>query len=191
MALPVQPGSPRRRPTLSPRLLALVLIALGLTFVAAGCGSDDDEAAGTTTEQAATTGPGAPATVPDVTGAELVGAAEQLAEAGLRAAVEYVPSTDPRGRVAGQSRPAGTELQRGDAVSLNVSIGPNPPAKVTVPDATEKTEADGRAALEQVGFEVQTIRVPAVTEDIVVSQSPASAARVPRGSLVLVYAGGS
>jgi beta-lactam-binding protein with PASTA domain len=191
MALPEQLGSPRRRPTLSPWLLAFVVVALGLVSFAAGCGSDDDEAAGTTAEQAATTGPGAPATVPDVTGAELVGAAEQLAEAGLRAAVEYVPSTDPRGQVTGQSRPPGTELQRGDAVSLNVSIGPSPPVKVTVPDAAEKTEADGRAVLEQAGFEVQTIRVPAVTEDVVVSQSPPSAARVPRGSLVLLYAGGS
>jgi len=62
---------------------------------------------------------------------------------------------------------------------------------VTVPDATEKTEAEGRAALEQVGFEVQTINVPAVTEDTVVSQSPAAADRVPRGSLVLLYAGGA
>ena len=61
---------------------------------------------------------------------------------------------------------------------------------VTVPDATEQTEADGRAALEQVGFEVQTINVPAVTDDIVVSQSPPAADRVPRGSLVILYAGG-
>jgi len=30
-----------------------------------------------------------------------------------------------------------------------------------------------------------------VTDDIVVSQSPAAADRIPRGSLVLLYAGGS
>jgi eukaryotic-like serine/threonine-protein kinase len=188
MALPEQPGTSRRRPTLAPWLLVLVLV-LGLALLAGGCGSDDDEASDTTA--AATTGPGAPATVPDVEGAELTGAAEQLAEAGLRAAVKYVPSSDPAGRVIGQSREAGTELQRGEAVSLNVSTGPSPAVIVTVPDATEQTEADGRAALEQVGFEVQTINVPAVTEDIVVSQSPAAADRVPRGSLVLLYAGGS
>ena len=116
---------------------------------------------------------------PDVAGAELVGAAEQLAEAGLRAAVKYVPSNEPSGQVIGQSRPAGSELQRGEAVSLNVSTGPSPAVIVTVPDATEKTEADGRATLEQLGFEVQTI-----------SQSPPAADRVPRGSLVLLYAGG-
>lgn len=189
MASPEQTGRSRRRPTLGPWLLTLLAVALGLAFVAAGCGSDDDEAAGTT-EQAATTGPGAAATVPDVEEAELAGAAEQLAEAGLRAAVEYVPSNEPRGRVIGQSRQPGTELQRGDSVPLNVSVGPSPPENVTVPDATEQTEADGRAALERARFEVLTIGVPAVTEDIVVAQSPPAADRVPRGSLVILYAGG-
>ena len=171
-------------------MLAVLAAVFGLALIVGGCGSDDDEASDTT-QPAATTGPGAPATVPDVEGAELVGAAEQLAEAGLRAAVKYVPSSEKSGQVIGQSRPPGSELQRGDAVSLNVSTGPSPAVIVTVPDATEQTEADGRAALEQVGFEVQTINVPAVTEDIVVSQSPAAADRVPRGSLVLLYAGGS
>ena len=64
--------------------------------------------------------------MPDVEGAELAGAAEQLADAGLRAAVKYVPSNDPAGQVIGQSRQAGTELQRGDAVALNVSTGSEP-----------------------------------------------------------------
>ena len=141
MALPEQPGTSRRRPTLAPWLLVLVLV-LGLALLAGGCGSDDDEASDTTAA-AATTGPGAPATVPAVEGAELAGAAEQLAEAGLRAAVKYVPSSDPAGQVIGQSRETGTELQRGEAVSLNVSTGPKPAVIVTVPDATEQTEAEG------------------------------------------------
>ena len=101
MALPEQPGTSRRRPTLAPWLLVLVLV-LGLALLAGGCGSDDDEASDTTAA-AATTGPGAPATVPAVEGAELAGAAEQLAEAGLRAAVKYVPSGNPAGQVIGQS----------------------------------------------------------------------------------------
>ena len=155
-----------------PWLPALLVIVLGLALVGAGCGSDDDDASGTTTEPAATTGPGSPATVPDAAEADLADAAQQFADAGLRVAVEYVPSNDPQGRVIGQSRPPGTELQRGDAVSLKVSVGPNPPEKVTVPDATEQTEAEGRAALEQARFEVLTIKLPAVTEDVVVSHSP-------------------
>ena len=189
MALPEQTGRARRRPTLGPWSLALLAVMLGLALVAAGCGSDDDEAGGATTE-AATTGPGSAATVPDVEGAELVGAAEQLADEGLRAAVKYVPSSEPLGQVIGQSRPPGSELQRGEALSLNVSTGPNPPANVPVPDAAEQTESAGRAKLEQAGFEVQTIKVPAVKDDVVVSQSPAAADLIPRGSLVILYAGG-
>ena len=186
MALPEQTGRPRGRSTIGLWLLAVVL---GLTLVGAGCGSDDDEASDTTEAPAATTGPGAPATVPEVGEADLADAAQQLADEGLRVAVEYVPSNEPRGRVIGQTRPAGTELQRGDTVPLNVSVGPNPPAPVPVPDATDKTEADARALLEQAGFEVLTIPVPAVTEDIVVAHSPPAADRAPRGSLVILYAG--
>jgi hypothetical protein len=189
MAMPEQPAGARRRPTLGPRLVALLALVLVLGLVGAGCGSDDDEASGTT-EQAATTGPGAAATVPEIGQSDLADAAQLLADEGLRVGVKYVPANDPRGRVIGQSRPAGTTLQRGDAVSLNVSTGPNPRPNVTVPDATEKTEAEGRAALEQAGFEVQTIKVPAVQQDVVVSHSPAGADRVPRGSLVILYAGG-
>jgi len=188
MAIPGQPARPRRRPAL--RLVAPLALVLGLALVGAGCGSDDDEAGGTTGTSAATTGPGAAATVPDVGQGELADAAQQLADEGLRVAVKYVPANDPRGRVIGQSQPPGTELQRGDAVSLNVSIGPKPRPNVTVPDATEKTEAEGRAALERAGFEVLTIAVPAVTQDVVVSHSPPGASRVPRGSLVILYAGG-
>jgi beta-lactam-binding protein with PASTA domain len=189
MASPDQRGRARRRPAPASWLLVLLAAVLVVVLAAAGCGSDDDEAAGTTTEQT-TGGAGAPASVPDVQDADLADAAQQLADQGLRTAVKYVPSNDPRGRVIGQSRPPGTELQRGDAVSLNVSIGPSPPANVTVPDAAEQPEADGRAALERAGFEVLTINVAAVTEDVVVSQSPAAADRVPRGSLVILYAGG-
>ena len=191
MVLPEQKGGARRRPTPGVWLLAVLAVVLGLAFSAAGCGSDDDdEAGGATTEQAATTGPGAPVSVPDLSESDLADAAQELADEGLRVAVKYVPSNEPRGQVIGQSRPPGSELQRGEAVSLNVSIGPSPPAIVTVPDATEQTEADGRAALERAGFEVQTIKIPAVEDDIVVSHSPPAADRVPRGSLVILYAGG-
>ena len=90
MALPEQTGEAHRRPTRRLWTLAVLAAVLGLALLAGGCGSDDDEASDTTAA-AATTGPGAPATVPDVAGAELAGAAEQLAEAGLRAAVNTSP----------------------------------------------------------------------------------------------------
>jgi beta-lactam-binding protein with PASTA domain len=151
-------------------LLALV-VALGL----AGCGGDDDEAS-----TQPTTGPGAAATVPDVVGTQLITAAEQFAEQGLRVAVEYIPSDKQKSNVTGQDRPAGTELQRGDTVGLSVSRGPSPQAEVPVPDALDKTAAEGQSLLERAG----------VTEDRVIYHSPAAGTRIPRGSLVVLYHGG-
>jgi beta-lactam-binding protein with PASTA domain len=161
-------------------LLALV-VALGL----AGCGGDDDEAS-----TQPTTGPGAAATVPDVVGTQLITAAEQFAEQGLRVAVEYIPSDKQKSNVTGQDRPAGTELQRGDTVGLSVSRGPSPQAEVPVPDALDKTAAEGQSLLERAGFNVLAVPIPAVTEDRVIYHSPAAGTRTPRGSLVVLYHGG-
>jgi eukaryotic-like serine/threonine-protein kinase len=161
-------------------LLALV-VALGL----AGCGGDDDEAS-----TQPTTGPGAAATVPDVVGTQLITAAEQFAEQGLRVAVEYIPSDKQKSNVTGQDRPAGTELQRGDTVGLSVSRGPSPQAEVPVPDALDKTAAEGQSLLERAGFNVLAVPIPAVTEDRVIYHSPAAGTRIPRGSLVVLYHGG-
>jgi beta-lactam-binding protein with PASTA domain len=161
-------------------LLALV-VALGL----AGCGGDDDEAS-----TQPTTGPGAAATVPDVVGTQLITAAEQFAEQGLRVAVEYIPSDKQKSNVTGQDRPAGTELQRGDTVGLSVSRGPSPQAEVPVPDALDKTAAEGQSLLERAGFNVLAVPIPAVTEDRVIYHSHAAGTRIPRGSLVVLYHGG-
>jgi beta-lactam-binding protein with PASTA domain len=164
--------------------LRVVVFTVALAFVVAGCGGDDDEAT------APTTGPGSAATVPDVQGTELPDAAQQLADEGLRAAVQYVPSDEREGSVTAQARPAGTELQRGDNVGLSVSTGPVPAAEVLVPNALEQTAAAGQTTLERAGFEVLAIPVPAVTEDTVIFHSPTAGSRIPRGSLIVLYAGG-
>jgi beta-lactam-binding protein with PASTA domain len=163
--------------------LLLLLLALAVT----GCGGDDDDENGIT---AATTAAGQAATVPDVEGTTLTEAAQQLGQDGLRVAVEYVPSEQRAGNVTGQDRPAGTELQRGDSVGLSVSTGPSPAAEVPVPDALDKTAAEGQAVLERAGFEVLAIPLASVTEDRVIYHSPAGGTRIPRGSLVVLYHGG-
>ena len=134
--------------------------------------------------------PAAAATVPDVVGTQLITAAEQFAEQGLRVAVEYIPSDKQKSNVTGQDRPAGTELQRGDTVGLSVSRGPSPQAEVPVPDALDKTAAEGQSLLERAGFNVLAVPIPAVTEDRVIYHSPAAGTRIPRGSLVVLYHGG-
>jgi beta-lactam-binding protein with PASTA domain len=157
---------------------------------------------GTTTSQTttapATTAPAttapppqpSPATVPDVVGQELAQGARAFADEGLKSSVAYVPSQEVFGRVVAQAQPAGTELERGDTVQLNVSIGPEPAEKVAVPRAVGESLDDGRDALEQAGFEVLALTVgdgEIRNESTIVSQSPAGGASIPRGALVLVY----
>ena len=58
-----------------------------------------------------------------------------------------------------------------------------------MPDVVGQTRADTQEDLERAGFDVQTIDVPAVEGDEVIDQTPAAAGlRIPRGSLVLLYA---
>ena len=145
----------------------------------------------TTTETTTTPAPGSATTVPSVAGQDLAGAAQTLADSGLRAAVVYLPSEQPRNRVLGQGQAAGSQAQRGDNVGVDVSKGPSPPVDVVVPDAIGMTQAEARDTLEQSLFEVIVIPVRAVTEDQVVSHSPAAGIRIPRGSIVILYAGGA
>jgi eukaryotic-like serine/threonine-protein kinase len=131
-----------------------------------------------------------PATVPDAVGQELAQGARAFADEGLKSSVAYVPSQEVFGRVVAQAQPAGTELERGDTVQLNVSIGPEPAEKVAVPRAVGESLDDGRDALEQAGFEVLALTVgdgEIRNESTIVSQSPAGGASIPRGALVLVY----
>ena len=130
-----------------------------------------------------------PTTVPDIGETDLPDAAQQLADEGLRVAVEYVPSNEPRGRVIGQPQAPGTS-PAGRHRHAERLDRPEPARGGHGARRDPADEADGRAALERVGFDVLTIDVPAVGEDVVVAHSPPAAARVPRGSLVILYAGG-
>jgi beta-lactam-binding protein with PASTA domain len=154
----------------------------------------------TTTQPAATTPPPAttteapatgPATVPDALGDELADAAAAFGAEGLKVAVDYVPSSEPQGRVIAQARPAGTELERGDTVQVNVSIGPDPAAAASVPNVTGRRLDEARQALEQAGFEVLAVNRlggnRARNSRTVASQSPAAGASIPGGALVLLY----
>ena len=144
-----------------------------------------------TTTEATTTAPDEPepATVPDVVGEDLADAAREFGDEGLRVGVVYVPSREPRGRVVAQARPAGTELQEGDTVQLNASVGPEPPADASVPDVVGQERNDARERLDQAGFEVLALEVDEGDEGTVVSQSPSAGASIPGGSLVLLYVG--
>jgi beta-lactam-binding protein with PASTA domain len=156
---------------------------------------------GATTTQATTTSPATttappqppPAIVPDVVGQELAEGARAFADEGLKVAVAYVPSQEPAGRVVAQAQPPGTERRRGDTVQLNVSIGPEPAERATVPRAAGQRLEDGREALEQAGFEVLALTIgdgEIRNESTIASQTPSAGASTPAGSLVILYVTG-
>ena len=73
---------------------------------------------------------------------------------------------------------------------MNVSAGPDSTADADVPRVTGQVLADGRAALEQAGFEVLAVTLgddEIENESGILSQSPAGGASIPQGALVLLY----
>jgi eukaryotic-like serine/threonine-protein kinase len=133
-----------------------------------------------------------PATVPDVVGQELADSARAFNDEGLKVAVVYVPSNEPAGSVVAQAQPAGAELESGDTVQLNVSIGAEPAPDTEVPDVTGKERADARSQLDASGFEVLTLDERTTDRSragSVLSQTPSGGASIPRGSLVILYVG--
>ncbi len=146
----------------------------------------------TTTTEQTTTAPEptpAPGIVPDAVGQELSEGARAFGDEGLKVAVSYVPSQEAQGTIVAQAQAAGTELQRGDTVQVNVSNGADPAAATAVPDVVGETTAAARSQLDDAGFEVLAIEVEdsGSEEGTVLSQTPAGGASVPGGSLVILY----
>jgi beta-lactam-binding protein with PASTA domain len=102
-----------------------------------------------------------PATVPDVVGLEQTEAVRALQQAGLQASVQLVPSEEPQRRVVAQAREPGASLERGDAVQINVSTGPDPPPNSAIPDVVGQGEQEARDELRAAGFRVRVVKVDA------------------------------
>lgn len=95
--------------------------------------------------------------VPDVTGADHVEAAATVEELGLIANTFPVESQEERGTVVAQNPDPGTELQEGQTVRLNVSLGGDEREDAEIPNVTGEEEADARQMLREAGFTVRTI----------------------------------
>ncbi len=129
--------------------------------------------------------------MPDVVGQELAVGARGFGDEGLKVAVKYVPSREAQGRIVAQAQPAGTERRSGDTVQVNVSTGPSPAAAITVPDVAGQDQRAARSSLEAAGFEVLAVELASASSVVgkVISQTPAGAASIPGGSLVILFVG--
>jgi len=121
----------------------------------------------------------------------LIGSTQQEAEAklkslGLNASVQFKPTTDSGGigKVVDQNPTGGTQVKKGDTVTI--FIGTNP-APVAVPDVKGKTKADAEKAIKAaslaVGTETQQAsdQVPAGS---VIDQSPEPGVQIAPGQKV-------
>ena len=125
-------------------------------------------------------------TVPDVTGQAVSEATTTLRDAGLRAQIRLVPSSEPAGRVLEQSPGPGAEVAESSVVRLDVAESRQPEVeRVEVPDTVGSSVGDARARLLALGLRVRVSRVvasePAGT---VVRQSPQGGANVSEGTIV-------
>ena len=134
-------------------------------------------------------GPGSE-TIPDVTGRTPEEAANILGRAGFETTFAEEPSdTIENGEVTRTDPPAGSELAKGETVTVYVSTGS---ASVSVPDVIGMVEADAVATLQQAGFRVvrvsQTVASQA-NDGRVIDQTPEPGAQVERGATVTITVG--
>ncbi|WP_225798716.1 Stk1 family PASTA domain-containing Ser/Thr kinase [Streptomyces sp. NK15101] len=128
---------------------------------------------------------GSPIDVPDVSGETVADATAVLQEEGLtvRVAPERIDSPEEAGTVAAQSLAGGSRAAEGDVITLTVSKGPK---LVEVPDVTDESTADARAALEDAGFEVEVKKSFPYLGDTVASQSVKGGGTAPEGSTITI-----
>jgi beta-lactam-binding protein with PASTA domain/predicted Ser/Thr protein kinase len=122
--------------------------------------------------------------VPNVVGSEEGVATQLLERRGFRVDPIPVASTEDPGIVLEQDPPAGELVDEGEVVILRVSAAPEP---VKVPDITQITVGEARAALAEVDLTVGSVQSQAddaVEQGLIISQSPAPEEEAPAGSAV-------
>ncbi|MBA2537176.1 MAG: Stk1 family PASTA domain-containing Ser/Thr kinase [Actinobacteria bacterium] len=163
---------PRKRRRVVPWLLvALLLAAAGLAgwYVYSQIQQELDESR--------------PVAVPPLIGLEEELAEAQLAKLGLKAEVDKRPSTEfAAGIVADQSPKEGTEIAKGETVTLVVSTGaPTTP----VPDVVGMTFENAEDALQKVNLRSRGVEVfSAKDPGEVIGQKPAAGETVVEGSVI-------
>jgi membrane peptidoglycan carboxypeptidase len=128
--------------------------------------------------------------VPNVVGMDQATATQTLQSAGLVAAVQQIPSSQPVGTVVSQSPAAGSSVATGSTVTLQVSNGQAPASGV--PNVVGMSQAAAGSSLSAAGFNaavVQRVVTNPSQYGVVVSQSPAAGTQATQGSTVTITVG--
>jgi len=125
-------------------------------------------------------------TVPDVVGEPASTARQELQQAGLRAEIERIASSEPTGTVIRQSPAGGVDVDDGTVVSLQVAK-PRParPTTIDAPRLNGLDVADARARLRDLGLRSTVTKVDSPKPSgTVVDQSPSAGSALRRGETV-------
>ena len=128
-------------------------------------------------------------TVPDVVGLTREAAETRITREGLDVLVQLEESEETEDEVIDQSPEAGTQLDRGDRVTITVA---EQPEQVDVPDVTGLSRRDALRVLRGAGLGA-TVRERATEEEaedgLVLQQSPGAGMEVDRGDSVTLVVG--
>jgi eukaryotic-like serine/threonine-protein kinase len=190
-------------------LVALLLIVGGIVAYFALRDTDDGEPAGTATtveqtqtetvtrtatETVATTETVEPQTVemPDAIGRDYLEAAADVFAVGLVGDTYPVPSDEERGLVVAQNPDAGTEVESGSVVRLNVALGQGERGDRDVPDVTGLELEEAHGLCREAGFTCRTVYRDAPGEEQVgrvLDQRPAFGTVAPELTQMQLFTG--
>ena len=130
-----------------------------------------------------------PVPVPSVVGQTRANAESILRNAGFNVAIaEQFHNTVAAGNVISVNPASGTRHPRGATVTIAVSMGPEQPAQVQVPNIVGQGRADAERALRDAGFNVSS--TTAYSADIaagnVISQNPAAGTMQGHGTTITI-----
>jgi len=127
--------------------------------------------------------------VPDVVGLSRESAEARLRDEGFAVSVAEQESDAPERDVIAQSPSGGTELTRGETVSITVSTGR---PQIDVPDVIGMNERTARSTLKSAGLEPvtqeRTVTDPA-EDGVVIEQRPGPGTQVDPGRQVVIVLG--
>lgn len=166
-------------------LLGVLAILVVLVVLLAAAADDDD---GTRTLTVSAQG----VSVPSVIGLNYVDAGRTVDSAGLVADTFPVASGETLGTVVAQAPDAGTTLQPGEGVRLDVALGTESAPAVVVPDVTGPAAVDARSLARQAGFTTRTLyrEAPSAEEEgEVILQRPRPGRSATQLTQITLYVG--
>lgn len=181
-------------------LVALLLVVGGIVAFFALRDSEGDEPTAaqtrtetvtrTQTETVTTTETVEPQTVemPDAVGRDYLAAADDVFGAGLIADTYPVASTELRGIVVAQTPAAGTEVEQGLVVRLDVSLGEGERGDRDVPDVTGMELEEAHRLCREAGLTCRTVH-RAGEPGKVLDQEPAFGTVVPELTQLELHTG--